>query len=67
MSLRRNIYRGLKARLHSGKCQRCPAEAIAGYLVSSDVINMKVCAHCAEEARRLGLIVKHIRRFSKAA
>ncbi len=67
MSLRRHFHWGPKARLHSVKCQRCLAESTAGYLVSSDVIHMKVCAGCAEDARRVGLTVKHIRRFRSAA
>jgi protein-arginine kinase activator protein McsA len=37
------------------KCQRCCRREEATYHVRSDIIDMKVCAACAEEARRLGL------------
>ena len=39
------------------KCQRC-LSAEAAYRVHTDAIDMKVCAACAEEARRLGLAVE---------
>jgi hypothetical protein len=40
------------------KCQRCLRGEEATYRVRSDVIDMKVCAACADEARRLGLAVE---------
>jgi hypothetical protein len=40
------------------KCQRCVRGEEATYRVRSDVIDMKVCAACADEARRLGLVVE---------
>jgi hypothetical protein len=40
------------------KCQRCCRREEATYHVRSDIIDMKVCAACAEEARRLGLAVE---------
>jgi hypothetical protein len=40
------------------KCQRCMRGEEATYRVRSDVIDMKVCAACADEARRLGLAVE---------
>jgi hypothetical protein len=40
------------------KCQRCVRAEEAIYRVRSDVIDMKVCAACAGEARRLGLAVE---------
>lgn len=41
------------------KCQRCLCgEEEATCRVRSDVIDMKVCAACADEARRLGLAVE---------
>ena len=40
------------------KCQRCCRREEATYRVRSDVIDMKVCAACAEEARRLGIAVE---------
>jgi hypothetical protein len=40
------------------KCQRCVGGEEATYRVRSDVIDMKVCAGCADEARRLGLAVE---------
>ena len=33
------------------KCQRCLSGQEATYRVRSDVIDMKVCAACADEAR----------------
>lgn len=38
-------------------CERCIGGDEALYLVTSDLINMRVCAACAEEARKLGLTV----------
>jgi hypothetical protein len=40
------------------KCQRCFDDRRVVYHVSSDVINLKVCASCAAEARSLGLAVE---------
>ena len=40
------------------KCQRCCGREEASYRVRSDVIDMKVCAACAAEARRLGITVE---------
>jgi len=39
-------------------CQRCSRGEEASYRVRSDLIDMKVCAACADEARRLGLAVE---------
>jgi hypothetical protein len=38
-------------------CQRCWGIEEAAYRVRSDLIDMQVCASCAEEARRLGISV----------
>ena len=40
------------------KCQRCCGREEATYRVRSDVIDMKVCASCADEARTLGIAVE---------
>jgi hypothetical protein len=40
------------------ECQRCCRGEPATYRVWSDVIDMKVCAACAEEARRLRIAVE---------
>jgi hypothetical protein len=40
------------------ECQRCSTGKEAKYRVYSDVIDMKVCAACADEARRLGIAVE---------
>ena len=40
------------------KCERCCRREEAAYRVRSDVIDMKVCAVCADEARRLRLVVE---------
>jgi protein-arginine kinase activator protein McsA len=39
------------------KCERCLREE-AKFRVRTDLIDMKVCAACAAEARRLGLAVE---------
>jgi hypothetical protein len=39
------------------KCQRC-LRSEAAYRVHSDAIDMKVCAACADEAKRLGIAVE---------
>jgi hypothetical protein len=40
------------------KCQRCCGCEEVTYRVRSDVIDTKVCAACAEEARSLGIAVE---------
>jgi hypothetical protein len=40
------------------KCQRCFRGEEAKYRVYTDIIDMKVCAACAEEARQLGIAVE---------
>ena len=40
------------------KCERCCRRDEATYRVRSDIIDMKICAACADEARRLGLAVE---------
>ena len=40
------------------KCQRCCGHEESRYRVRSDVIDMKVCAACGNEARRLGIVVE---------
>jgi hypothetical protein len=40
------------------KCQRCGRIEAATYRVRSDLIDVKVCAACAEEARSLGIVVE---------
>jgi len=40
------------------KCERCLDDRRAVYRVTSDVINLRVCASCAAEARRLRLAVE---------
>ena len=40
------------------ECQRCLLGKEAKYRVSTDLIDMKVCEICADEARRLGIAVE---------
>ena len=40
------------------KCERCCRREELTYRVRSDVIDMKVCGSCADEARRLGIAVE---------
>jgi len=37
------------------KCQRCGNDKEAEFRVVSDVLDIKVCADCAGEARKLGM------------
>jgi hypothetical protein len=39
------------------KCERCRRGDEAKFPVHSDIIDMKVCAACADEARTLGIAV----------
>jgi protein-arginine kinase activator protein McsA len=41
------------------KCERCfKDEAVAVYRVFTKIIDMKVCAACADDARKLGINVE---------
>jgi hypothetical protein len=40
------------------ECQRCLLGLEAKYRVYTDIVDMKVCAACADEARRLGIVVE---------
>jgi hypothetical protein len=42
------------------KCERCECGEGPSYRVRSDVIDMKVCAACADKAGSLGLAVEAI-------
>jgi hypothetical protein len=42
------------------KCQRCLNPTETFFRVHTDEINMKVCAPCADKARRLGLPVEAV-------
>jgi hypothetical protein len=42
------------------KCQRCLTDEAAKYRVFTQIIDMKVCAACADEARRLGINVEFL-------
>lgn len=48
-------------------CERCLSGEPAIYWVESDVIHLRVCKACAEEARRLGLKVEPVRSAQHAA
>lgn len=37
------------------KCQRCENDNEAEFRVVSDILDIKVCADCAREARRIGM------------
>ncbi len=39
------------------KCERCLSGAEAQYYVQSEVVNIRVCKTCADDASRLGLKV----------
>lgn len=40
------------------ECQRCLTGKEAKYRVYTDLIDVKVCEACADEARRLGITVE---------
>jgi hypothetical protein len=40
------------------KCQRCLRDEAAKYRVFTQIIDMKVCAACADEAGKLGINVE---------
>ena len=42
------------------ECQRCLLGKEAKYRVYTDLIDIKVCETCADEARRLGIAVEPI-------
>jgi hypothetical protein len=42
------------------KCERCLRDEPATYRVHTDLIDIRVCAACAEEARRLGIAVEPV-------
>ena len=42
------------------KCQRCESDKEAEFRVISDVLDIKVCADCAREARKIGLSLEII-------
>lgn len=46
------------------KCQRCWRIEAATYRVRSDLIDVKVCGACAEEARSLGIVVEALARIA---
>lgn len=48
------------------KCQRCWRVEAATYRVRSDLIDVKVCAACAAEARRLGIVVEALGRIARS-
>ena len=64
--LRRVIANTNKARPHRRtafkeipmECQRCLLGKEAKYRVYTDIIDMKVCTACADEARKLGIAVE---------
>ena len=49
------------------KCERCLSGAEAQYCVHSDVVRIRVCNACADEAARLGLKVVPIHSNKNAA
>jgi hypothetical protein len=48
------------------KCQRCSRNREATHRAYSDILNLRVCAQCAMEARELGISVEtpHVRHRS---
>jgi NAD-dependent SIR2 family protein deacetylase len=48
----------LRKSIEHGRCERCPGYREARYRAFTEAMDMKVCASCAEEARRLGIFVE---------
>ena len=42
------------------KCQRCEDDKEAEFRVTSDVLDIKVCADCAAEAREIGMSLQTV-------
>ena len=40
------------------KCERCLRKRDATYRAYTDVLNLKVCADCAAEAKQLGIAIE---------
>jgi hypothetical protein len=49
---------GVYTAIRTTKCERCLTGEDATFRACSDLIDMAVCAACAEEARRLGITVE---------
>jgi len=47
--------------LEWGICERCVGGGEARYRAFTDAMDMKVCTSCAEEARRLGILVEELK------
>ncbi len=45
-------------------CERCLSGDQAGFRVSTDAVDMRVCKSCAEEARELGLAIETLNSVS---
>jgi hypothetical protein len=43
------------------KCQRCGNDKEAEFRVVSDILDIKVCADCATEARKIGLSLEIVK------
>jgi hypothetical protein len=53
-----NLQAGARLNDRKRKCQRCLRGEEARYRVYTDLIEMAVCAACADEARELGITVE---------
>jgi hypothetical protein len=53
-----NFQAGARSNDTRMKCQRCLRGEEARYRVYTDLIEMAVCAACADEARKLGITVE---------
>lgn len=63
-----SLFASLKDKLgHTATCERCINGKEALYYVTSEAMQMRVCADCAEEARHLGLSVQPIHSNKHAA
>lgn len=56
-TLDREISTRVRAAIQTTKCERCLSGEEAVYRARTDLIDMLVCAACAEEARSLGITV----------
>jgi hypothetical protein len=60
MELITNDWIRLRGWSYRMNCQRCLREVAATHRVFTDLIDMNVCAKCADEARRIGIAVEEL-------
>ena len=49
------------------RCERCLKKTDTSYRAYTEVLNMKVCADCAAQAKQLGIAIEFDRKRSRSA